>query len=70
MSKKTGKGKIVGFRVSAGQQAKLSTLAARLQLTQSEVLRVLVDSAEVGPVQVALPAGKQSRASQGEAVSA
>ena len=60
----------VGFRATPEQNAKLSTLAARLQLSQSEVLRVLVDSAEIAPVQVALPAGKQSRASQGEAVRA
>ena len=57
----------VGFRATPEQQAKLSTLAKRLQLTHSEVLRVLLDSAEIAPLQVALPvAGVQ----QAEAVQA
>ena len=45
----------VGLRITEEQAAKLSTLAKRLQLTHSEVLRLLLDSAEIGSVQVALP---------------
>lgn len=51
MSKK----RIVGFRATAEQSAKLGTMAELLNLTQSEVLRALVDGAEIKAVQVVRP---------------
>ena len=50
-----GKDKIVGFRLTAEQSERLSALAEQLKLTQSEVLRALVETAEIRVVQAVGP---------------
>lgn len=49
------KNRIVGFRTTEEQSAKLGTMADLLNLSQSEVLRALVDGAEIKAVQIARP---------------
>ena len=50
-----GKDKIVGFRLTAEQSERLSALAEQLKLTPSEVLRLLIETAEVRAVQTVGP---------------
>lgn len=50
-----GKDKIVGFRLTAEQSERLSALAEQLKLTQSELLRALVEAAEIRVVQTVGP---------------
>jgi hypothetical protein len=49
------KNRIVGFRATEEQSVKLGTMADLLNLSQSEVLRALVDGAEIKAVQIARP---------------